>query len=80
MADHFDDGSPFFSCDSCGALVLPERAFAPMETLDVFCGGCLREKLKPCEGCGDPIFAAAYQHLPSGRVLCERCVLRELSS
>jgi formylmethanofuran dehydrogenase subunit E len=57
-----------------------EKAYAPMETLDVFCDACLLEKLKPCEGCGSLIYASAYQHLPTGRVLCEPCVLNKISS
>jgi hypothetical protein len=67
----------FYPCDSCAQPVPSEKAYAPMETLDVFCESCLREKLKPCEACGNLIFASAYQHLPTGRVICESCVVRQ---
>jgi formylmethanofuran dehydrogenase subunit E len=69
-----------YPCERCGNSVPAERAFAPMETLEVLCPACLREALKPCEGCGAPIRASAYQHLPTGKVLCEPCVLREIST
>jgi formylmethanofuran dehydrogenase subunit E len=46
----------------------------------VLCDPCLRERLKPCESCGSLIFASAYQHLPTGRVVCEPCVLKQGSS
>lgn len=68
----------FYPCERCGAPVPAERAFAPMETLEVLCPACLREALKPCESCGAPIRASAYQHLPTGKVFCEPCALREI--
>jgi DNA-directed RNA polymerase subunit RPC12/RpoP len=67
-----------YPCDSCGKPVRAEVAFAQMETLELRCADCLREVLKPCESCGGLIRASAYQHLPSGRVLCEPCVLKEV--
>jgi hypothetical protein len=70
-----DTGPPDYSCDSCGRRVAAAHAFAPMETLEVRCVGCLRSGLKPCAKCGTLIRASAYQHLPSGAVLCEPCVL-----
>ena len=72
--------SASYPCESCGQPVPAEKAYAPMETLDVFCDACLREKLKPCEACGSLIFASAYQHLPSGRLICEACALIQISS
>jgi hypothetical protein len=50
-----------------------------METLEVRCLSCLREVLKPCEECGALIRASAYQHLPSGAVPCESCVLKKIA-
>jgi formylmethanofuran dehydrogenase subunit E len=78
MIEEADEPPPpeFYPCDSCGQPVPAERAFAPMETLDVFCDACLSAKLKPCEECGNMIYASAYQHLPTGQVLCEPCTLK----
>jgi formylmethanofuran dehydrogenase subunit E len=74
------EGPPvsFYPCERCGSPVSAERAFAPMETLEVLCGVCLREALKPCESCGTLIRASAYQHLSSRKVLCEPCVLKKI--
>lgn len=69
-----------YSCESCGRPLPSEQAFAPMETLDVWCSSCLREVLKPCDECGTLIRASAYQHLPTGVVVCEACVLKKLPS
>jgi len=41
--------SSYYTCEACGRHVPAERAYASMETLDVYCDPCLREKLKPCE-------------------------------
>jgi len=68
-----------YPCDACGKPVRAEVAFAQMENLELRCAECLREVLRPCEICGSLIRASAYQHLPSGRVLCEPCVLKKLS-
>lgn len=78
----YDPGAPpdFYPCEGCGRPVLAERAFAAMQTLDVFCEPCFLQKLNPCEGCGTLIHASAYQHLPTGKVLCEACVLKRISS
>lgn len=70
----------FYRCESCGRSVPAEKAFAPMETLDVFCADCLLKRLKPCEECGSLILAPAYQHLPTSRVLFEPCALKTTSS
>jgi len=51
-----------------------------METLTVLCPPCFKEKLRPCEECGSLIRAAAYQHLSSGRVLCEPCVVKKAAA
>ena len=67
-------------CDSCGHLIPTERAYADMETLTVLCPPCLQEKLRPCEECGSLIRAAAYQHLSSGRVICEPCVVKKTAA
>lgn len=67
-----------YPCDSCGRSVPAEYTFAPMETLEVRCPSCLREVLKPCEECGTLIRASAYQHLATGAVICEACVLRKV--
>jgi formylmethanofuran dehydrogenase subunit E len=69
----------FCPCDSCGHLIPTEQAYADMETLTVLCPRCLQEKLRPCEECGSLIRAAAYQHLSSGRVLCEPCAVGRLT-
>lgn len=69
-----------YPCEGCGSPVPAERAFAPMETLEVRCPSCLRDVLKPCDDCGTLIRASAYQHLATGRVICEPCALTRLSS
>jgi hypothetical protein len=73
-----DLGSPpdFYPCDSCGHLIPAERAHADMESLTLLCPECLGRKLRPCELCGAKIHAAAHQHLPTGRVICEPCVVK----
>lgn len=68
----------FYPCERCGGPVPADRAFAPMETLEVRCPACLLEVLKPCEECGALMRASAYQHLPSGKVFCEPCVLKSV--
>lgn len=65
----------YWPCDSCAMPVIAELAYADMETLTLLCPECLKRKLKPCEVCGTKIRSAAYQHLPTGRVVCEPCVL-----
>jgi formylmethanofuran dehydrogenase subunit E len=67
-------------CDLCGASIPDDIAFAPMETLELLCASCLGENLKPCEACGAPIRASGYQHLPSGRVVCEPCAVRHMTA
>jgi ubiquitin len=75
-------GSPpeFYPCDSCGHLIPTERAYADMKTITVLCPRCFQERLRPCEQCGAMMRAAAYQELATGRVICESCALREMSS
>jgi hypothetical protein len=63
-------------CGTCGRPVPAELAYADMETLTLLCPECIRAKLGPCEVCGAKIRAAAYQHLPTGRVICEPCVVK----
>lgn len=65
-----------YRCDSCGRSVPAEYSFALMESLEVRCPYCLRELLQPGGMCGTLIRASAYQHLPTGAVLCEPCVLQ----
>lgn len=67
-----------WNCDSCGTEVALEAAYAPMETLELLCRDCLREKLQPCSSCGARILASAYQHLPTSEVLCEPCAVKRI--
>ncbi|MDQ5872671.1 MAG: hypothetical protein M3547_10775 [Acidobacteriota bacterium] len=71
---------PPWSCDSCGEAVPEDVAYAPMETLELLCRSCLEEKLGACEECGGRIRVSAYQHLPSGRAICEPCALARLKT
>lgn len=72
--------SEAWRCDACTAPLPPESAYAPMESLEVLCRSCLEGRLEPCDECGSLIRAAAYQHLPTGRVICESCVIKSISA
>lgn len=67
-----------YPCERCGSLVPAEGAFALMETLEVLCRECFQQVVRPCESCGKPVGPASYQHLRSGRVICEPCVISEI--
>lgn len=72
------DPEAAWRCESCGTAIPTELAFASMESLELLCAECLEANLKPCEDCGARIRASAYQHLPSGRVVCEPCAVGRL--
>lgn len=80
MEDERDSDPPeTYPCEGCGKPVPAADAYADMETLTILCGPCLSSRLKPCKACGARTRAAAYQHLPSSRVVCEKCVLGEIA-
>lgn len=65
----------YYYCEGCGRPLPNDVAFAQMESLEARCVDCLKGLLKPCEECGVAMLASAYQHLLTGRVVCEPCVL-----
>jgi formylmethanofuran dehydrogenase subunit E len=67
-------------CDSCGHLIPTEPGLRRHGDAEVLCPPCFQEKLRPCEECGSLIRAAAYQHLSSGRVLCEPWVVKKITA
>ncbi len=67
----------YWLCDSCGKPVPAELAYADMETLKLLCPEYIRARLRPYEVCGAKVRSAVYQHLPTGRLICEPCVVKK---